>query len=106
MDSVMLLGRDELCCVGMQKTNVTDVNIQEKSEKLQLTWSAAVDAEVVALCIADGLQSYCFTLAVPASLEGNTSSQKTDNSSFKLVHAMRRFPVEQHYRDMISIKTI
>lgn len=68
MDSVMLLGRDELCCVGMQKTNVTDVNIQEKSEKLQLTWSAAVDAEVVALCIADGLQSYCFTLAVPASL--------------------------------------
>lgn len=42
--------------------------MQENSEKLRLTWSAAVDAEVVALCVADGLQSRCFTLAVPASL--------------------------------------
>lgn len=51
------------------KTNVSDVNRQEKSEKVRLTGSAAVHAEVVALCVADGLQSRCFALAAPASLK-------------------------------------
>lgn len=35
---------------------------------LSLTWSLTVNTEVVALCIADRLQSHCFTLAVLASL--------------------------------------
>lgn len=47
---------------------------------LLLTWSAAVNAEIVAFCIADGLQSHGFTLAVPASLWGNARSHKTVGS--------------------------
>lgn len=49
----------------MQKPNV---DMQEKSEALPLTWGAAVHAEAVALCVADGLQSHGFALAAPASL--------------------------------------
>lgn len=35
---------------------------------MSLTWSIAVNTEVVALCVADGLKNYCFALAVFASL--------------------------------------
>lgn len=38
-------------------------------EALPLTGRVAVNTEVVALCVADGLQNYCFTLAVFASLQ-------------------------------------
>lgn len=40
----------------------------EKSFDEPLTWSVAVDTEVVPLCIADGLQNHRFALAVFASL--------------------------------------
>ncbi len=35
---------------------------------VSLTWCIAVNAEVVALCVADRLQGHSFTLAVFASL--------------------------------------
>lgn len=55
-------------CTSLRSQNVPDANMQGKSGKLRLTWSAAVDAEVVALGVADGLQSHGFALAAPASL--------------------------------------